>query len=87
MDSARAICFLFAFTVSCAPAAHAVCGAKTGPGYRGPDGKCVGWVNMGRVCGSPPSLRCTAENVKPDADRGAKKGADIQRFLQNEREK
>ncbi len=25
------------------------CGCRGGPGYRGPDGKCVGWVNIGRV--------------------------------------
>ena len=41
--------------------AQATCGTKGGPGYRGPDGKCVGWAAIGRVCGSPPTLRCTAE--------------------------
>jgi hypothetical protein len=25
-------------------AAFATCGTRGGPGYRGPDGKCVGWA-------------------------------------------
>jgi hypothetical protein len=45
-------------------------------GYRGPDGKCVGWENIGRVCGSPPTTRCTAEITNPGegdaADYGIK---------------
>jgi hypothetical protein len=39
------------------------CGCKGGPGYRGPDGKCVGFKNLTKVCGDPPDLRCTFENA------------------------
>src|SRR5277367_6397825 len=45
--------------------AHATCGTQGGPGYRGPDGKCQGWAELGRVCGCPPSTRCTAEQAHP----------------------
>jgi len=51
------------------------CGCKGGPGYRGPDGHCVGWANLRRICGSPPSLRCTPELVHPDAHEAAASGA------------
>jgi hypothetical protein len=44
------------------------CGCRGGPGYRGPDGKCVGWENIGRVCGSPPTTHCTPEG--PNAGAG-----------------
>ena len=37
------------------------CGCKGGPGYRAPDGKCVGKRNITKVCGSPPSTRCKFE--------------------------
>lgn len=37
------------------------CGCKGGPGYRAPDGKCVGKRNVTKVCGSPPSTRCKFE--------------------------
>ena len=39
------------------------CGCKGGPGYRGPDGRCVGFKALAKVCGDPPSLRCTFENA------------------------
>jgi hypothetical protein len=39
------------------------CGCKGGPGYRGPDGKCVGFKNLTKVCGDPPESRCTFENA------------------------
>jgi len=38
------------------------CGCRGGPGYRGPNGKCVGWDQLTRVCGNPPTTRCTKEN-------------------------
>lgn len=44
------------------------CGSRGGPGYRGPNGKCVGWDQLARVCGSPPSERCTPEGVDSLAD-------------------
>ena len=58
--------------VSCA---HATCGTRGGPGFRGPDGSCVGWAALGRVCGSPPTKRCTAELKSDGADEAADLGA------------
>jgi hypothetical protein len=58
--------------------AEAACGDRGGPGYRGPDGKCVSWEALGRACGSPPSTRCTGEKIAPDADDAAGKGQGIQ---------
>lgn len=60
------------------PFAVAACGDRGGPGYRGPDGKCVSWEALGRVCGSPPSMRCSGEKIAPDADDAAGKGQGIQ---------
>ena len=37
------------------------CGSKDGPGYRGPNGKCVGFQQLYRVCGNPPTTRCKLE--------------------------
>ncbi|MCO5734850.1 hypothetical protein [Rhizobium sp. SSA_523] len=39
------------------------CGCKGGPGYRGPDGRCVGFKALDRICGRPPETRCTFENA------------------------
>ncbi|WP_245263420.1 hypothetical protein [Azorhizobium doebereinerae] len=39
------------------------CGCKGGPGYRGPDGTCVGFKQLSQVCGDPPDRRCTFENA------------------------
>ena len=39
------------------------CGCKGGPGYRGPDGRCVGFKVLHKVCGNPPETRCTFENA------------------------
>lgn len=50
------------------------CGCRGGPGYRGPDGKCVGWSNIGRVCGSPPTARCAAEGPNAGAEEAADHG-------------
>lgn len=47
---------------------EAACGTRGGPGYRGPDGKCVGWANLRKVCGSPPSTNCTPEIVAEGAE-------------------
>lgn len=49
------------------------CGCRGGPGYRGPNGQCVSWNSIGKVCGSPPSSRCSAEG--PNA--GAEEAADL----------
>ncbi|MBT9288190.1 hypothetical protein [Prosthecodimorpha staleyi] len=45
------------------------CGCKGGPGYRGPDGRCAGWKDLSRTCGTPLPGRCTAEG--PAAEAGA----------------
>jgi hypothetical protein len=47
------------------------CGCKKGPGYRNLRGKCVGWNDLARTCGSPPTLRCTPELVQIEADAAA----------------
>lgn len=39
------------------------CGCNGGPGYRAPNGKCVGWADLNRICGTPPTKRCKAEIV------------------------
>lgn len=51
--------------------ADAGCGERGGPGYRGPHGKCVGWAELGRTCGTPPTSRCTAESVATNSDTAA----------------
>ena len=51
------------------------CGCRGGPGYRGPDGKCVGWAALNRICGTPPTTRCTAELVNSGKSIKAKEGA------------
>lgn len=61
--------------------AHATCGTQGGPGYRGPNGKCVGWAALARTCGNPPTLRCTAELAQPEAPEAAKKGSQIRNFM------
>lgn len=54
--------------------AAAACGDRGGPGYRGPSGRCVGWADIGRTCGSPPTTRCRAESVATAADAAADHG-------------
>jgi hypothetical protein len=39
------------------------CGCKGGPGYRAPDGHCVGFRELEKVCGVPPETRCSFENA------------------------
>jgi len=43
--------------------AFAECGDRGGPGYRGPSGLCVGWADIGKTCGNPPTTGCTPEKV------------------------
>ncbi len=52
-----------AFLVACSDAVLACsgCGCRGGPGYRGPDGRCVGWSQLNSKCGNPPTSRCTYE--------------------------
>jgi hypothetical protein len=42
-----------------------------GSGYRGPDGQCVGRAALARVCGNPPSQKCTAERQQVPANEAA----------------
>jgi hypothetical protein len=62
-------------------AANAACGDRGGPGYRGPNGKCVGWAALARVCGNPPSTRCAPEKAQEEATAAAEHGATIRRFM------
>ena len=39
------------------------CGCKGGPGYRGPDGRCVGFKNLNEKCGPYPHSGCVFENA------------------------
>jgi hypothetical protein len=39
------------------------CGCGGGPGYRGPNGHCVGFRALDRVCGIPPTEHCIFENA------------------------
>ena len=58
------------FTTS---AAVAACGERGGPAFRGPNKKCVGWAELDRVCGQPPTTRCTYEGGGV-GDTGQEKG-------------
>ncbi|GEC56691.1 hypothetical protein BEL01nite_57340 [Bradyrhizobium elkanii] len=62
--------------------AAAECGERGGPGYRGPNGKCVGWAEIGRICGNPPATRCRPEAVAPHATDAAGHGAKIEELRQ-----
>ena len=64
-------------------AALGACGEKGGPGYRGPNDKCVGWTQLGRVCGTPPETHCFPERVHKDSGQAGKEGADIQSLMEN----
>jgi hypothetical protein len=72
--------------VAATSVAEATCGDRGGPGYRGPDGKCVSWEALGRVCGSPPT-RCAPERTAPAAPEAARKGDDIQKDKELQHEK
>lgn len=63
----RQAAIIFLAALFAAPA-FATCGERGGPGYRGPDDQCVGWANLTRVCGSPPTTNCTAEMVAEGAN-------------------
>lgn len=65
-----------------AGSALADCGDRGGPGYRGPNGKCVGWAEMGKVCGAPPTMRCKAETVAPNTGEAAEHGAKVEELRQ-----
>lgn len=56
----RVMLFVFAIFFA-GDAAIAACGSRGGPAFRGPNGKCVGWAALDRVCGNPPTTNCTYE--------------------------
>jgi hypothetical protein len=58
--------------------ASAECGERGGPGYRGPDGHCVGWANIGKICGSPPTTHCTPERAHENAPAASEHGKAIE---------
>ena len=39
------------------------CGCKGGPGYRAPNGRCVSFKRLEKVCGPYPHARCAFENA------------------------
>ncbi len=45
------------------PPACRGCGCKGGPGYRGPDGRCVGYKDLDKVFGTAPHGLCRFENA------------------------
>ncbi len=71
----RALCALaFGFAILLVPAVPAGaacperpacrgCGCKGGPGYRAPDGRCVGFRSLDRICGVPPETHCVFGNA------------------------
>jgi hypothetical protein len=72
----RSAYFIFALIVVLWSVADAQacsgCGCRGGPGYRGPSGRCVGWSDVGRTCGDPPSTRCIPEGPNAGAEEAAK---------------
>jgi len=64
---------LTAVLLSLVPAWGA-CGDRGGPGYRAANGRCVGWADIGKTCGNPPTLRCSAENADAGAHEAAEHG-------------
>ena len=67
--------------------AHAGCGDRGGPGYRGPDGKCVGWSALAKICGNPATSRCTAEKAHVAADEAAAHGSKIKTKMDDAHER
>jgi hypothetical protein len=79
--------FVAAAFCTLATAAETACGERGGPGYRGPDGKCVGWAALSRVCGNPPTLRCSSERAQAGADQAAEHGEKIRTLLDEAHER
>jgi hypothetical protein len=70
----RALAWGIVLSLGAAGWANAACGDRGGPGYRGPGGRCVGWADIGRTCGNPPTTKCAAENVAAGSDVAADHG-------------
>jgi len=83
MKFARIVLALLALT----DPARATCGDSGGPGYRKPNGKCAGWAELGRACGTPPTTKCSAETIHPDATAAADKGVAIQSLMSGAHQK
>ncbi|PPC85837.1 MAG: hypothetical protein CTY31_12340 [Hyphomicrobium sp.] len=66
--------FLIIFLNEAAIAAG--CGSRGGPGFRGPKGNCVGWKQLSKVCGTPPTSNCTFEGAG-EGDTDFEKGTDF----------
>lgn len=62
------------------------CGSRGGPGYRGANGRCVGWDQLGRICGTPPTTRCTSESVAVGAPEHAAGQEKLRGELRKQRE-
>jgi hypothetical protein len=61
----------FVFAMLSATPALADCGDKGGPGYRAANGRCVGWSDIGKTCGNPPTTKCSPEKTSAAADVAA----------------
>jgi len=81
------VCVALGVLIAFTGGASATCGTRGGPGYRGPDGQCVGWADLGRKCGNPPSSRCKPELAQPEAPAAAQRGRDIQKFKEDAHER
>jgi hypothetical protein len=80
-QSARSIFAVAALAALALPFhASAECGERGGPGYRGPNGQCVGWANIGKICGSPPTTHCTPERANPNALPASEHGQEIEKL-------
>lgn len=75
-----------AIAVSTALEAASGCGSRGGPGYRGPNGRCVGWDELGRICGTPPTTRCSSESVAVGAPEHAAGQEKLRGELRKQRE-
>jgi hypothetical protein len=84
MRTALVNLILVALMVASTTFAEAACGDKGGPGYRGQDGRCQSWRDLGRNCGSPPTKGCTGENVAAGAGAGASHGQVIEDLKKNQ---
>jgi hypothetical protein len=61
----RALALPLMFAICADAALAAGCGSHGGPGYRGPNGRCVGWGSLTAICGDPPTTRCALDGHKP----------------------
>lgn len=57
----RIVIAMLAASLAATSPVWATCGDRGGPAFRLPNGKCAGWKDLDRACGSPPTLRCAFE--------------------------